>query len=163
MQVLDLTVPECLGSSMPADLLQTLQSLPRLLHLHLNTSHQPLELLSLSTLHGLSTLSIHYSGPPALPTQLMGQLQAGLGPKCSVRLWEMLVLQHVNSFSGSRAGYVDIEGNEGSCGRRVVNRLLSVVGWGVVAVGGWWCGWVLGGTLEQRSRKRHIRAGMRGK
>lgn len=164
LQVLDLAVPESLGCSLPPELLHVLLNLPRLAHLHLTTGHQPLQLLGLTGLRGIRTISLHYSGPPTLPSQLLGQLQAGVGPHCKVRLWEMLVLQHVNSFGGSGSGGGGVDAVEGEgrvrCrqrGGRVMRHLVGAVGWVAIGVGGWWCGWKLGGALEHSRLKRRNR------
>lgn len=161
-QVLDLTVPESLDCSLSADLLAALVALPRLAHLHLTTSHKPLQLLGLTSLKGLRTVSLHYSGPPALPSQLLSELQAGLGQYCKVRLWEMLVLQHVSSFGGGSTtaeAAAGTDGEQGRARRRVVKRLVGVIGHFAAAVGGYCFGWrathMLLGHVEKRRLKRH--------
>eukprot|EP00775_Hariotina_reticulata_P004724 gene4725-4974_t len=171
-QVLDLTVPE--GSqcgSVPPELLEALRELPRLSHLHLTTSRSPHQLLALTALQ-LRMLSVNYTGPPALPSRLLEQLQKGLGPACKVQLWEQLVLHHTDSF-GSSAGLVGGAGAggpdgdlvEGGMGRRgwrglgclkLVPQVAGAVGWGGLCcvVGGWCTGWLLVGTVLGKRRRR---------
>jgi hypothetical protein len=103
-QVLELTVPELCGSPLPPALLTTLQSLPRLGHLHLTTSGSPHQLTALTTLSHLRTLSLSYTGPPGLPSGLLRQLQSGLGAYCRVQLWEQVVMQHQDTFGGAGGG-----------------------------------------------------------
>lgn len=96
-------MPDHLGSPLPPKLLATLQSLPRLLHLHLTTSSNPQRLAALSCLTALRTLSVSYTGPPAMPPGLLAQLQQGLGAYCRVQLWEQVVMQQQGSFGDAAA------------------------------------------------------------
>lgn len=60
--------------------------------------------MQLASLRGsLRTLSVNYTGPPALPVGLLEGLQQGLGPYCRVQLWEQIALQQQGSF-GAAAG-----------------------------------------------------------
>jgi hypothetical protein len=115
VQVLELTVPELFDHPLPPVLLTTLQSLPRLAHLHLTTSGSPQQLTALTTLTHLRTLSLSYTGPPGLPSDLLSQLQTGLGPYCRVQMWEQVVMQHQDTFGGA----VGVGGGVGAGGEGV--------------------------------------------
>jgi hypothetical protein len=148
-------VPESTECSLPLDLLQALQELPRLNHLHITTHHAPQQLLGLTTLAGrLRTLNVNYTGPPTLPGQLLAQLREGLGVNCRVQVWENVVLPSSGSFgevSGGGFGGGAADGREGpgrqGKGRRQLKAIGLAVQHGAVLAGSWWCGGMLGQML----------------
>lgn len=96
---------------------------------------------------------MNYTGPPTLPSHLLGQLQAGLGPHCKVQLWEMVVMQHTNSFGGSGSG--DVEGAE-LPGRRAnrLRQLAGAAGRCAALMGAWFCGWTLANVVVAKLERR---------
>jgi hypothetical protein len=159
-------VPESTESSLPPDLLQALQELPRLNHLHITTHHAPQQLLGLTTLAGrLRTLNVNYTGPPTLPGQLLSQLRKGLGVHCRVQVWENVVLPSSGSFGevsggGFGGGAADVQegGGRQRTGGRRLRDVVTGMKLGAVVAGGWWCGWMLGRTLGgMRRTKRELR------
>ncbi|KAF6254196.1 hypothetical protein COO60DRAFT_1666077 [Scenedesmus sp. NREL 46B-D3] len=153
--VLDVAVPENAEGSLPRVLLRALLALPRLTHLHIATHHAPQQLLRLTALAGrLRTLKVNYTGPPALPSQLLTQLREGLGVHCRVQVWEEIVPPSSGSFGEASGGGIGGGAAEAPAGegrqRTRGGRLRACVHLGVNVAGGWWFGWALGGTLARR-------------